>query len=293
MSLTGFINFLKPPGMTSHDVISSLRRLFNEKKIGHMGTLDPGASGVLPIAVGSATKIIQYIPEKSKSYRAEMVLGLVSNTGDLFGTVSSFPVPEIPSLESLSEVIKNFVGIIEQKPPMASAVKVGGRKLYEYFRNGMEVDIPKRKVDIFNIKVIDYNYPKLIIDVKCSPGTYIRTLCQDIGNVVNCGAVLSFLVRLESGGFRIDESLTYEEIKSLYERGENFFISAYDMLSDYPFVKLDSDLQDKVIHGNCFSFESGLNDNSIIRLLNEKGEFIAIGRCFHGKIQPEKVFVKL
>ena len=291
MSLNGFINFLKPPGMTSHDVVASLRRLFNQKSIGHLGTLDPGAGGCLPIAIGNATKLIRYITEKNKSYRAEMLFGMESNTGDLFGEISDWANPRIPDLSRLNEIIESFKGEIEQVPPMASSIKVGGKKLYEYFRKGIDVEIPKRKVSIFSLDVMDYNYPRLIVDVSCSEGTYIRTLCQDIGAKAGCGAVMSFLVRTESAGFKIENSITYDEISDYYSNGDDFIVTPYEMLSNYPEFELDLMLSRKVRYGNSFDVDLDLLDNSVVKLIDNEGIFIAIGRYIKGKISPERVFL--
>lgn len=292
MSINGFVNFLKPPGMTSHDAVASLRRLFNQKSIGHLGTLDPGAGGCLPMALGSSTRLIRYIEDKTKSYVAEMTFGMESNTGDLFGDISyKTNIHKELSYESLSEILEGFTGDIEQIPPMASSIKVGGKKLYEYFRKGIDVEIPKRKVSVFSIKIIDYHYPKLVIDVSCSEGTYIRSICRDIGYIAGCGAVMSFLVRTGSSGLSIKDSFTYDELIDLNKSGCNFIVTPYKMLSGLPDLKLDLTSSVKVKHGNYFLANLSVPEDSAVKLVDNEGVFVAIGRYSKGRVQPEKVLI--
>ncbi len=298
MKPVGFVNFLKPPGMTSHDVVSSLRRLFGEKCIGHLGTLDPGAAGVLPVAVGSqATKIIEYVSSVSKGYRAEMLLGRTSNTGDLFGDVIVSGEHAVPDAERILAILASFEGTIEQTPPMASSIKVNGKKLYEYFRKGANVEIPQRTVVISSVSLVEYTYPKLVIDVECSCGTYIRTLCSDIGAAAGCGALMSFLVRYRSGNFCLEQSLSYEEISVRFPEDISFFISPYDVMETYGTIILTEPLVEKVRHGNQFCLQSGEPyppENTILRLADEQGNLLAVGKAFYDGgiyIKPEKVFI--
>ena len=218
--LDGVIPILKPPGMTSHDVVSLIRRVLGIKKAGHAGTLDPEAAGVLPILIGRATKIMPYLEHLEKAYRAEIVFGIATDTMDASGSVTSekrgFRIPR----EVLMKALERFEGKIKQVPPMVSAVHHRGKRLYELARQGVVVERPAREVEIFRIEVFNWGHTgmeigfgdSVTIDVRCSQGTYIRALCHDIGEMLGCGAYLLFLLRTESSGFSIGESVTLEEL---------------------------------------------------------------------------------
>lgn len=212
----GIINLLKPAGMTSHDGVQLLRRLTGVKRIGHTGTLDPMAVGVLPLCIGSAARITEYLDLDYKKYRCEMQLGLETDTQDIWGTVildhrGKFTFDE----ELIRQTLDSFQGLISQYPPAYSAVQVNGRRLYDYARQGEEVEIKPRQVDIRNITVIrvEPEKDKVTFDVECSKGTYIRTICHDAGRKLGCGAVMSCLIRTASGAFTIDNTVTIEELK--------------------------------------------------------------------------------
>lgn len=219
--MNGILNVLKPPGMTSHDVVSFLRRLSGIKKIGHTGTLDPSAAGVLPLCIGKGTRVVPYLQDADKAYRAEMLLGVATDTQDAGGNTTSIHLDfEIP-LSQLHETMARFEGLIDQMPPMTSAVRVGGRRLYELAHKGIEVDRPTRQVEIYQIQILDVKPvhnavctfgSRVLFDVLCSKGTYIRTLCADIGAALGCGAHCSFLLRTRSGPFDLLESVTLEEL---------------------------------------------------------------------------------
>ncbi|MGI6748714.1 MAG: tRNA pseudouridine(55) synthase TruB [Anaerovoracaceae bacterium] len=211
----GIINLLKPAGMTSTDGVQLLRKLTGIKRIGHAGTLDPMAAGVLPICIGSATRIIEYLDLDYKKYRCEMQLGIETDTQDIWGTVisdsrGSFAVDK----SKIREVLTGFKGIISQYPPQYSAVRVKGRRLYEYARKGESVKIEPREVNIKDITVIniDLNKNRVLFDVECSKGTYIRTICHDAGKILGCGAAMSCLIRTASGAFTLDNTVTIEEL---------------------------------------------------------------------------------
>ncbi len=211
----GIINLLKPAGMTSHDGVSLLRRVTGVKRIGHTGTLDPMAVGVLPLCIGSAARIMEYLDLDYKKYRCEMQLGVETDTQDIWGTVTldnrgKFAFDE----ERIKETLNSFQGLISQYPPAYSAVQVNGRRLYEYARKGIEVEVKPRQVDIKSITVIRVKPEdgKVIFDVECSKGTYIRTICQDAGKILGCGAAMSCLIRTASGAFSIDNTVTIEQL---------------------------------------------------------------------------------
>lgn len=230
--ISGIINVYKEAGYTSFDVVALLRGITRQKKIGHTGTLDPDATGVLPVCFGAATKLCDYLTDKVKEYEATFRLGIETDTQDISGEVISqknVTMVDITneeayvSKEMLEECIMSFVGKIEQIPPMYSAIKVDGKKLYELAREGKEVERKPRSIEIFNIEIksIDEENCEAVIRVECSKGTYIRTLCHDIGRKLGCGATMTKLIRTRSGDFKIEDALTVEQIE--------------DMLADVPF----------------------------------------------------------
>ncbi|HWQ78481.1 MAG TPA: tRNA pseudouridine(55) synthase TruB [Anaerovoracaceae bacterium] len=211
----GIINLLKPAGMTSHDCVQLLRRLTGTKRIGHTGTLDPMAVGVLPLCIGSAARITEYLDLDYKKYRCEMQLGFETDTQDIWGRVISdnrggFPFESV----KIAETLDSFRGLISQYPPGYSAVRVNGRRLYEYARQGESVEIKPRQVNIKDITVIhmDREKNRVLFDVECSKGTYIRTICHDAGRILGCGAAMSCLIRTASGAFTLDNAVTIEEL---------------------------------------------------------------------------------
>lgn len=226
--MDGFINILKPPGMTSHDVVHWLRKLVNIKKIGHAGTLDPDAVGVLPVALGKGTRLLEYILEADKKYRCEIIFGIKTTTQDLSGKITEKNPVEQELLNSAPQQLQNFLGEISQIPPMVSAVRHRGQRLYELARQGKSVERSPRRVIIYELKVIETNFHQepytMLFDVKCSKGTYIRTLCHDFGELLGCGACLSFLIRSETGGFKLEDAWTLEEIKKNWDMGQTEFL---------------------------------------------------------------------
>jgi tRNA pseudouridine55 synthase len=212
----GIINLLKPAGMTSHDCVQMLRRLTGIKRIGHTGTLDPMAVGVLPLCIGSAARITEYLDLDCKKYRCEMQLGLETDTQDIWGRVVSDNRNGLDfNIEKISEVLNSFRGLISQRPPAYSAVRVNGKRLYEYARQGEKIEIKPRLVNIKNITVIhmDPDKKRVLFDVECSKGTYIRTICHDAGRILGCGAAMSCLIRTASGAFTLDNAVTVEELR--------------------------------------------------------------------------------
>lgn len=210
------INILKPPNMTSHDVVGRLRRLTRIKRIGHTGTLDPMAAGVLPVCIGKSTKIIEYFENDSKTYRCEMTLGASTDTEDAWGTViESSDI--LPTEQSIREVMMSFIGEINQIPPMYSALKINGQKLYDLARQGKVVERKARLRTIHSIDIIHIDLEKktVLYDVSCSKGTYVRTLCHDIGVKLGCFAHMSFLMRTQSGQFSLEDSVTLEQLQSV------------------------------------------------------------------------------
>lgn len=212
MALHGILVLDKGPGLTSHDVVARVRRITGERKVGHTGTLDPAATGVLPICLGNATKVIEYLQETSKSYYAEVVLGVATDTDDLEGQiVAEAPVPALTPAD-LDAALAPFRGAIEQVPPMYAAIKVAGRKLYELARAGEVVERQPRALTIHTLALLAWESPVVRLLIDCSKGTYIRALARDLGAVLGCGGYLQRLVRLRTGPFWLDQALTLEEL---------------------------------------------------------------------------------
>lgn len=249
--MNGILNVLKPPHMTSHDVVYFVRKALNTKKVGHTGTLDPMAAGVLPICIGSATKISQYLLNDKKKYRCEMILGSNTDTQDKWGTVLSTRPVDVSEKE-IVDVFNHFEGEIKQIPPMYSALKHNGKKLYELAREGKVIEREPRKIFIYDLKIIQIKGHTILFDVLCSKGTYIRTLCEDIGNKLGCGGCMSFLLRTQSGAFHIDKTITLETIKdiSLDQLAGDYLFSLDYPLSYMPKVKIKKSSEKYLLNGN-------------------------------------------
>ncbi|MCI6085142.1 tRNA pseudouridine(55) synthase TruB [Selenomonas sp.] len=292
-TLCGFLNVLKPPGMSSHDIVGFVRHTFGVKKVGHAGTLDPGAAGVLPVAVGRTTRLIEYLEHASKSYRAELTLGIATDSGDTSGKVlERLDTFEMPSHVRVEEVLARFRGDIVQVPPAHSAIKIGGRRAYELVRAGRAVAIPERHVTIHTLTLAGFDAEKhrLLIDVACSRGTYIRTLCIDIGRALGLPAVMSFLVRTCVGAFTLGDAWTLEE---LAEAGAEALLPPETMLSglaryDLPPARAASFVNGLSTHD--FHIAQLPADAGIVRVYGA-GSFLGIGRIDHAAatVTPEKV----
>ena len=218
--MDGFINVLKPTGMSSHDVVDAVRRIFHQKRVGHAGTLDPAAAGILPVALGRAARLVEYLEGADKSYRAEIAFGYATDTGDVYGEVTECAEhPVLPSAEAIEAVLAHFRGCITQRPPVYSAIKVGGKRAADLVRQGRTVEIPTRTVTIHRLELlhIDAERRRIRIDVDCSKGTYIRSLCADIGAALHLPATMRFLLRSRVGAFTLADAYTPEE---LAEAGE-------------------------------------------------------------------------
>ena len=216
--MNGVIVVNKPEGFTSHDVVAKLRGICKTRRIGHTGTLDPDAEGVLPVCIGRATKLCERLTDKQKEYRAVMRLGVVTDTQDMSGAVLS-EAPVEASADEVSRVINSFVGEYDQIPPMYSALKVNGKKLYELARAGQVVEREARRVEILYINIEEIDLPVVTMTVGCSKGTYIRTLCHDIGQTLGCGAAMESLLRTKSGQFSLENSLKLSQVQEIVDGG--------------------------------------------------------------------------
>lgn len=280
--MDGIINVNKPAGITSHAVAARLRRLLNERKVGHTGTLDPSASGVLPILVGKATKISDFIMAGEKAYRAEIVFGKTTDTDDLDGEVLSEDTKVSVSKEAFLKVLKDFVGPMTQIPPMYSAVKQNGKKLYELARQGIEVERTPRKIEIYSLTLCKFSGNRAVFDVSCSKGTYIRTLCRDMGEALGVGACMGMLIRTRSGRFAIEDAFTLEDIEQALEKDKvsDFLLPLSEALSDYPVIRVADEDQKKVVNGGKLSLRYVNREADYYRIENEIGELLALYEPF-------------
>ena len=264
--LSGIINLKKEAGMTSHDAVFKLRKILKEKKIGHGGTLDPDVTGVLPIAVGKATRLIEYMQEEGKIYEGEITLGISTTTEDASGEVVEVtPVSPDLSQEMVDQAMAAFVGQVVQIPPMYSAVKVDGRKLYEYARAGQEVERPKRTIEINSFErtsplVAEGDLVRFTFRVKCGKGTYVRTLSVDLGAKLGYASHMSKLERTGSAGLALDDALTLAEISDLVEKEDFSFLRPLELgIGDLPTVELTSEQVTEVSFGRRISLETDVD----------------------------------
>ena len=264
--LSGIVNLKKEAGMTSHDAVFKLRKILKEKKIGHGGTLDPDVTGVLPIAVGKATRLIEYMQEEGKIYEGEITLGISTTTEDASGEVVEVtPVSPDLSQEMVDQAMAAFVGQVVQIPPMYSAVKVDGRKLYEYARAGQEVERPKRTIEISSFErtsplVAEGDLVRFTFRVKCGKGTYVRTLSVDLGAKLGYASHMSKLERTGSAGLTLDDALTLAEISDLVEKGDFSFLRPLELgIGDLPTVELTSEQVTEVSFGRRISLETDVD----------------------------------
>lgn len=284
----GILNVLKPPGMTSHDVVSFIRRTYRLKRVGHAGTLDPAAAGVLPVFLGQATRLIEYQADADKSYRAELTFGYTTDTGDDTGEIIESRPFTMPEEKTIRECLNSFEGIIQQVPPMHSAIKVGGKKLYELARAGITIDRQPRSITIHAISLIAVSSQSILFDVTCSKGTYIRTLCLDIGQRLNIPSVMSFLVRTRVGAFHLTSSHSLEEIAA---GRDSLLLSEELAVSHLDILRLDQADSTAFRNGRKVSpGNNGVMENRQLRVYDYTGTFIGIASVKGDSVTPTKVF---
>lgn len=287
----GILNINKEKGISSARVVSLVRRALDMKKVGHTGTLDLEASGVLPIVVGKATRVSDYMMTKDKVYETEMILGSKTDTLDAAGEITEKSDKKV-SKEEFLEVMNTFRGEIEQIPPMYSALKVNGKKLYDLAREGIEIERKRRKVTIYDIKLLDFDFPKATIRVTCSKGTYIRTLVDDIGERLGTYAYVDELVRTRVGDFDIKDAIKSEDILNLEKNDIIKALRPIDSaLKDFDKIVLDRRYLDNLVNGQIVEVEEKVND--CIRVY-AGDDFIGLGKNYseNGKnfLKMEKVF---
>ena len=280
------VNILKPTGMTSHDVVSRVRKILNIKKVGHTGTLDPDASGVLPICIGKATKVSELILNKDKGYICELTLGITTDTYDSSGEILERYEDFNVSLEELEKAFDSQRGEIKQLPPMYSALKINGKRMCDLVRSGRsdEIELKYRDVNIKKLEILSYKDNKVMFYVKCSKGTYVRSICYDVGQVLGCGGHMSFLLRTESGKFNLDNSITLEELE-IFKENETLDNHLYDIdyvlsnlgLIDINPLAVKSFINGAIVYPKGFIKKEFKENDKLVRVYT-KGEFLGVGK---------------
>ncbi|WP_245395618.1 tRNA pseudouridine(55) synthase TruB [Anthocerotibacter panamensis] len=285
----GFLNLNKDPGMTSHDCVGAVRRLLKERRVGHGGTLDPMALGVLPLAVGPMTRLLPYL-QQLKGYRATVRFGVATTTDDLEGEpLDTRPAAHL-TLPLLQEVLPRFVGAIEQVPPQFSAIRQGGVHLYELARAGVAVEVPSRIVQIYSLEVLSWQtgeFPEAVLHVSCGSGTYIRSLARDLGLALGSCATLAQLVRTQSGGFHLDRSLTLAQVQEALAAGTFHLFDPAQALHHLPRVDLDADRARAFCMGQQVTEERALGSEPVQVWQGE--HFLGIAQANGQRLQPVTV----
>lgn len=284
--ISGVLNVYKEPGYTSHDVVAKLRGILKQKKIGHMGTLDPYAVGVLPVCLGKGTKLCDMLSNQNKTYKATMLLGTVTDTQDTTGRILRQVEESVIagiSEAKIIQTVKSYIGEYNQIPPMFSAIKINGQKLYNLARKGEVIERPARRVEIIDITITNIELPRVEMTVKCSKGTYIRTLCHDIGQELGCGACMEKLLRSRVERFAVEESLTLDQIKELFQQGvlESRLVPVDEMLGEYSKCVIAREYNTLIYNGNKFSpratlLKMNFRHGQKIRVYDQDGNFVGI-----------------
>ena len=292
MSIDGILNINKATGMTSHDVVAKVRKLLKQKRVGHAGTLDPAASGVLPVCVGQGTRIAEYLSESGKAYQAEIYFGVVTDTYDTEGEILRTSDTTALTRTHIEELLPQFLGQQMQMPPLYSAIKLQGQPAYKRMRAGEEITLTARPIEIYELRIIDWQMPRLTLAVDCSKGTYIRSLAYDLGERIGVGAHLSALIRNRSGPFLLSQSKSLAQIAEAVEQDTlaPLLTSPDAVLQDYPALRLDATTVAQVLHGNAFSYDE--EPAEVARVYDMQGKFLAIAGWDEERHvwQPKKVF---
>ncbi len=302
--MDGILSVNKTSGETSFAVVAAVRRLLKERRVGHGGTLDPLATGVLPICVGKATRVTQYLLDHDKKYRAEIRFGMISDSGDEDGTITQGGDTSAISEASLESVLKCFVGQVKQTPPMFSALKHNGRPLYELARAGITIERPERTVEIHSLDLVLWKNAAATVDVVCSRGTYIRTLAQDLGKALSCGAYLAGLCRTAYGPFRLENSVTFSQLQQAVRNGDwSHLVHPIDsVLEHLPRLVVPDNIAESVRHGRPFPAKEMTTEIERATDASEhvRGRAYTLDGAFLGVLlfnsekdewQPEKVFL--
>lgn len=296
--MDGVLNVLKPVGMTSHDVVDVLRRLAGQRRVGHTGTLDPGAAGVLVLVVGRATRIAEFLTASDKAYRAELTFGVSTDSGDAFGEVLGTTDASEVKEETVLDLLPQFTGEIQQVPPMTSAVKVGGVRLYERARRGEHIVVAPRQVTVYRFALLRFwpgPHPRALLDVECSKGTYIRALASDLGRALGCGAYASFMLRRRVGRFTLEASRTLEELAAMGEqrRLAECLLTMDEALADLPVVDLLPGQRPSILDGIALPLFRIPNWQQLPKdlpiRLRDRGNLLGLARVEGGSLRPFKV----
>lgn len=280
MRITGILNIDKPAGITSYDVVDVIKKLFVGSKVGHTGTLDPVATGVLPILIGDATKLSDNLTAENKAYRVKMLLGVETNTYDITGKIVYASVVNKDEIY-IRERIKRFIGVQEQTPPQYSAIKVNGKRAYQYAREGKEVELKSRTIEIYDINniAVDLRKREVSFDVYCTKGTYIRSLVNDIGKKLGCGATMVELVRLKNGNFDIKDSIPlYDFLKLNFEEMKKRIISIDDYYTDLKRINMDKDEYTRFVNGVKLEY----NEQDKLVKVYENNKYKGLGQIKEG-----------
>ena len=293
--MNGILNINKATGMTSHDVVAKVRKILRQKRVGHTGTLDPAASGVLPICVGQATRVAEYLSESGKAYQAEVIFGAVTDTYDSEGVIIRTASIADLALPQIEEALSHFLGPQAQLPPRYSAIKIQGQPAYKRARAGEEISLEPRSITIDRLQIIAWNSPRLTLAIECSKGTYIRSLAYNLGEYLGCGAYLGALVRTRSGPFFLSESITLEQLAdaAASESVHEHLFPADKALQGYPTLLLDAVSAARVLHGMPFQYDPDPPISSkLARVYDTSGHFLAIAEWDPAQQlwKPKKVF---
>jgi tRNA pseudouridine55 synthase len=289
--MNGIINFNKPQQVTSHDCVALLRKLTGIKRIGHTGTLDPMATGVLPICIGSATRITEYLDEDEKTYRCTMRLGIETDTQDIWGQILRERPVENLTPDRIRDAVFSFQGDVVQIPPKYSALKVNGKRLYEYARAGQDVEIKPRHIFVSAMGLDKIDGEEITFTATCSKGTYVRTLCQDIGEKLGCGGTMTGLVRLSTGMFDIGDAYTPEMLKTMSkEEIEDILVPIDAPLTRFPSIRLEKSEAKDFTNGKTLQLPEKLSDSHKLVRVYYGHEFIGVGRWTGSELMADKVF---
>lgn len=298
--LNGIISIYKEAGYTSHDVVAKMRGICRQKKIGHTGTLDPQATGVLPVCLGSGTKLCDMLTEKEKEYKAVMLLGVTTDTQDTTGQVLSEKTVTVTE-EQVEQACRSFLGKYQQVPPMYSALKVNGKKLYELAREGKEVERKAREVEILDLQILSVQLPRVEFLVRCTKGTYIRTLCADIGEKLGCGACMESLLRTKVGSFDLEHSVTLSQLEDLRDEGrvDSVLFPVEKAFEQTAFLTVKEEFSKLLHNGNPLTVNQLLEERREpagvwVRMYNPEGRFMAVYTYDEqkGRYQPVKMFLE-
>ena len=286
--MNGIVIIDKPQEWTSQDVTARLRRVFNTRRIGHGGTLDPMATGVLPVFVGRATRGVEFFEHAEKTYEATLQLGITTDTEDTSGTVLTRQDVHISETEFLN-ILPAFRGKIMQVPPMYSALKINGQKLVDLARKGKTVERQPREIEIFELSLLEFTGDTARLRVRCSKGTYIRTLCKDIGEALGCGGCMAALRRVQAGEYTIEEAVPLQELLDA-ENSEGYLRPVDSMFRNYPAVTLSSKQETRCRNGNSFSVKM---EDGTYRVYSQSGEFLALSKVEDGVMSTIKSFFEV